>query len=96
MKNKLFLMTTISFLLLSGCTHHAANNSNVTDSNDIIPNETATISSGSWAYEKFVKFKTITYLVSDEKVASTDIQMQIGAIEHASDNESDENYHSRI
>lgn len=82
MKSKLVLITVFLLILLTGCTHNSVKQSNDTNSKD-----TANVSSDSWSVDKLIMFNKIIYVGSDEKVAITELQEQLGMIENSSDDE---------
>jgi len=83
MKSKFLLISAaLTLFFVSGCAHSSINQPNVKDSND-----SAQVSSPSWSSDKIIVFNKIVYMGSDEKVANTDIQSQLGQIEQYSDDE---------
>lgn len=82
MKIKLVLLTVFLLILLTGCTHNSEEQTNVTNSKD-----TALVSSASWSVDKLIMFNKNVYMGSDEKVAITEVQEQLGMIENSSDDE---------
>ncbi|MFC3748239.1 hypothetical protein [Paenibacillus sp. GCM10012306] len=82
MKIKLVLLSIFLLILLTGCTHNSAKQSNVTNSKD-----THTESSESWPFDKLIRFNKHVYMGSDDKIAITEVQELLGVIENSSDDE---------
>ncbi|GFN29991.1 hypothetical protein PCURB6_02510 [Paenibacillus curdlanolyticus] len=91
MNIRLMLSTVFLFILLTGCTNPSIQDSNVTDSS---LREIANASSESWSVDKLIRFKSIVYVGSDEKVAKSEIQEEMGRIEQSSDDDAAENKES--